>query len=69
MKLKITPAVRRFYKQLASVGGKARAEKYDHTTLSKWAKLGGRPRKKAVRVKSEQNTTVAQSAVVVSTSH
>jgi len=45
MQLKITPAVRKFYKQLASEGGKARASKYDHTTLSKWAKMGGRPRK------------------------
>jgi hypothetical protein len=34
-------------KQLASRGGKARAEKYDKATLSKWAKRGGRPKKKA----------------------
>jgi hypothetical protein len=33
-------------KQLASKGGKARAKKYDSGTLSKWAKLGGRPRKR-----------------------
>jgi hypothetical protein len=26
-------------------GGKARAEKYDAATLSKWARKGGRPRK------------------------
>jgi len=26
-------------------GGQARAARYDHATLSKWAKLGGRPRK------------------------
>jgi hypothetical protein len=45
MGLKITPAVRKFYKQLASAGGKARAKKYDHATLSEWAKRGGRPRK------------------------
>ena len=25
-------------------GGKARAAKYDRSTLSKWAKLGGRPK-------------------------
>jgi hypothetical protein len=33
---------------LASIGrkgGKARAAKYDKTTLSKWAKKGGRPPK------------------------
>jgi hypothetical protein len=47
MRLKITPAVRKFYKQLASVGGKARAKKYDHATLSDWAKRGGRPKKDA----------------------
>ena len=28
-------------------GGKARAAKYDHKTLSEWAKKGGRPRKDA----------------------
>jgi hypothetical protein len=33
-------------KQLASKGGKARAKKYDQATLSEWAKLGGRPKKK-----------------------
>jgi hypothetical protein len=31
---------------LASAGGKARAKKYNKKTLSKWAKKGGRPRKK-----------------------
>jgi hypothetical protein len=45
MELKITPEVREFYKQLARAGGHARARKYDHATLSKWAKLGGRPKK------------------------
>jgi hypothetical protein len=34
-------------RELASMGGKARAKKYDKATLSKWAKKGGRPRKKA----------------------
>jgi len=33
-------------------GGKARAEKYPHETLSKWAKKGGRPRKDASQSKS-----------------
>jgi len=36
-------------KQFASEGGKARAKKYDHATLSKWAKLGGRPRKEKAK--------------------
>jgi hypothetical protein len=47
MTLKMTPAVKRFYKQVSSAGGKARAAKYDHKTLSEWAKKGGRPRKDA----------------------
>jgi hypothetical protein len=46
MGLKITPEVRKFYKQLASAGGQARAKKYDRATLSEWAKMGGRPKKK-----------------------
>ncbi len=33
-------------RELSSLGGKARAAKYDKKTLSKWAKKGGRPRKK-----------------------
>jgi general stress protein YciG len=55
MGLKITPEVREFYKQLASEGGKARAKKYDHATLSEWAKRGGRPRK--MKSKSAKRTT------------
>jgi len=47
MGLKITPEVRKFYKKLASEGGKARARKYDHATLSEWARRGGRPKKAA----------------------
>jgi hypothetical protein len=47
MALKMTPEVKRFYRQVSSAGGKARAAKYDHKTLSEWAKKGGRPRKDA----------------------
>jgi hypothetical protein len=48
MAVKVTPELRKLIrKELASAGGKARAEKYDHATLSKWAKRGGRPRKDA----------------------
>ena len=43
----MTQAVKEFYRQVASAGGKARAEKYPHETLSRWAKKGGRPRKDA----------------------
>ena len=60
MGLKITPAVRKFYKQLASIGGKARANKYDHETLSQWAKRGGRPRKDT-QEQGEQNSASPRS--------
>jgi hypothetical protein len=36
--------IREFLKRAGSKGGKARAAKYDKTTLSKWAKKGGRPK-------------------------
>jgi hypothetical protein len=52
MTLKMTPAVKRFYRQVASAGGKARAAKYDHEILSEWARKGGRPRKDASKSKS-----------------
>jgi len=39
-------AVRRYLKSIGSKGGKARAAKFDKATLRKWAKKGGRPRKK-----------------------
>jgi hypothetical protein len=46
MEPKITPELRKLVqKQFASEGGKARAAKYNHKTLSEWAKRGGRPRK------------------------
>lgn len=38
--------IREYLAKIGKKGGKARARKYDKTTLSKWAKLGGRPRKK-----------------------
>jgi hypothetical protein len=37
--------IREYLKKLGSKGGKARAAKHDKKTLSKWAKLGGRPRR------------------------
>jgi hypothetical protein len=42
----LPPAVRKFIRRITSLGGKARAAKYDKKTLSKWAKKGGRPRKR-----------------------
>jgi hypothetical protein len=43
---KLDKSVQKYLSELASKGGKARAKKYDKKTLSKWAKLGGRPKKK-----------------------
>ena len=37
--------IKQYLSRIASKGGKARAEKYDKATLSKWAKKGGRPPK------------------------
>ena len=48
MAKKVTDEMMRLVQtELARKGGKARAKKYDRATLSKWAKLGGRPKKKA----------------------
>lgn len=35
--------IREFLAEIGRKGGKARARKYNKATLSKWAKLGGRP--------------------------
>ncbi len=37
--------VQKYLAKIGSKGGKARAAKHDKATLSKWAKLGGRPKK------------------------
>jgi hypothetical protein len=36
--------IREFLARIGRKGGKARAAKHDKATLSKWAKLGGRPK-------------------------
>jgi general stress protein YciG len=38
--------IREYLASIGRKGGKARADKYDKATLSKWAKKGGRPPKK-----------------------
>lgn len=38
--------LREHFAKLGRKGGRARAAKYGKTTLSKWAKKGGRPPKK-----------------------
>jgi hypothetical protein len=38
--------IQEYLAKIGRRGGKARAAKYDKATLSKWAKLGGRPPKK-----------------------
>jgi len=37
--------ISQYLAKLGRKGGKARAARHDKATLSKWAKLGGRPRK------------------------
>ena len=55
MGIRISTETRKLIQQeFARAGGKARAKKYDHATLSEWAKLGGRPRKKDAQVQDEQ---------------
>jgi general stress protein YciG len=41
--------IQEYLSKIGRQGGKARAKKYDKATLSKWAKKGGRPRKKGNR--------------------
>jgi hypothetical protein len=41
--------IREYLAKQGRKGGKARAAKYDSATLSRWAKLGGRPPKKGKR--------------------
>ncbi len=36
--------IREYLASIGRKGGKARAAKYDKATLSKWARLGGRPK-------------------------
>jgi hypothetical protein len=38
-------AIRQYLAKIGSKGGKTRAAKHGKATLSKWAKLGGRPPK------------------------
>ena len=45
--------IRAYLAKLGRKGGKVRAAKYDKETLSKWAKLGGRGRKKELRQEGE----------------
>jgi hypothetical protein len=51
---KIPEEVRKYLAQLAQKGGKARAKKYNKSTLSKWAKQGGRPPKKRANGKTRK---------------
>ena len=47
--VRVDKKVRAYLKRLAKKGGRAQKQKYDKATLSKWGKLGGRPRKKEER--------------------
>jgi hypothetical protein len=41
--------IREYLASIGRKGGKSRAAKHGKATLSKWAKLGGRPRSKKAR--------------------
>ncbi len=46
MNTKSDKTIQQYLAKIGSKGGKVRATRYDKQTLSKWAKLGGRPPKK-----------------------
>jgi hypothetical protein len=41
--------IREYLAKIGRKGGKARARMYDKATLTRWAKLGGRPKKEGKR--------------------
>ena len=43
-KLRIPEDVMEYFRKTGSMGGKTRAEKHTKEQLSKWGKLGGRPK-------------------------
>jgi hypothetical protein len=46
--------VQKYLASIGSRGGKVRAARHDAKTLSRWGKLGGRPRKNKVQTKKEK---------------
>ncbi len=46
MAKEVANVIREYLAKIGRKGGKSRAKKYDKVTLSRWAKLGGRPPKK-----------------------
>jgi hypothetical protein len=44
--MKEKEVIARYLARIGKRGGKSRAAKHDTATLRKWAKLGGRPRKR-----------------------
>lgn len=44
-KTQVDTTARAYLAKIGSTGGKARAAEYNKETLSKWARLGGRPPK------------------------
>lgn len=45
--------IRNHFAELGRKGAKARAKRYSHAQLSKWAQLGGRPAKKKAAEKQK----------------
>jgi hypothetical protein len=49
--------VRQFLTKIGRKGGQSRAARHDKATLSKWAKLGGRPRKNKAKSEGKNKGT------------
>jgi hypothetical protein len=43
-KIRIPPDVMKYFRKTGAMGGRARAERHTDEELSRWGKMGGRPR-------------------------
>lgn len=55
--------VHEYLAHIGRKGGQSRAKKYDKATLTKWAKLGGRPRKEKKEVSDAKRTKEDQGSL------
>jgi hypothetical protein len=56
-KLRIPDDVMEYFKKTGAMGGKARAKKHSKAQLTKWAKLGGRPKESGKKQKATAKKT------------
>jgi hypothetical protein len=54
MARKTDKQVQQYLAKIGRKGGKSRAAKHDKATLSRWAKMGGRPRKNTSKRKGDK---------------